>query len=121
MRRTAVGIIALLMLAVSTYGFYRYGFEAGEASFFWNSCLRMGLVLGAAWLALPKLLEQKSDASPLVLTLVAAIVLVLVVRPRAIIFLWPFLVILAVMQFFRWLVKPPPGKAKKKRKTRIAD
>ena len=117
MRRAAVGIIALIMLAVSGYGYYRYGSDAGEASFFWNSCLRMGLVLGAAWLALPKLLEQKSDASPLVLALAAAIGLVLVVRPRAILFLWPFLIILAVMQFFRWLVKPPPGKARKKRKT----
>jgi len=112
MRRTAVGIIALLMLAVSGYGYYRNGFDTGEVSFFWNSCFRMGLVLGAAWLALPKLLEQKGDASPLVLALVAVFVLVLVVRPRAIVILWPFLIILGVLQFFRWLVKPPPGKAK---------
>ncbi len=117
MRRTAVGIIALIMLAIAGYGFVRHGFQGNEYSFFWNSSLRMGLVLGAAWLALPNLLEQKSDASPLALTLAAVIVIVLVVRPRAIVVLWPILLILGILQFFRWLAKPPPGK-KRRKKTR---
>ncbi len=117
MRRTAVGIIALIMLAIAGVGFARHGLHNEEYSFFWNSCWRMGLVLGAAWLALPNLLEQKSDASPLALTLVAVIVIVIVVRPRAIVFLWPVLLILAALQFFHWLAKPPPGKKRKKKTT----
>ena len=108
MRRTAVGIIALLLLATAGYGFARYGFDDGEVSFFWNSCWRMGLVLGAVWLALPNLLERRPDASPVVLILAGLVGLVIVVRPRSIVFLWPILLILAIVQFFRWLVRPPP-------------
>ena len=110
MRRAAVGILALIMLGIASYGFVRYGLDDGEVSFFWSSCLRIGLVLGAVWLALPNLLERRSDASPLFITLVVTIVLAIAVRPRAGIFLLPILLILAVAQFGRWLVKPPPRK-----------
>ena len=110
MRRATVGIIALVLVGIAGYGFARHGFDDGTASFFWNSCWRIGLVLGAVWLALPNLLERGSGASPLVLTLAVAIGLVIVVRPRAIIFLWPVLLILGVVQFGRWLANPPRTK-----------
>ena len=108
MRRTAVGIIALLLLATAGYGFSQHGFDEGDTSFLWNSCLRMGLVFGAVWLALPNLINRKTNASPMVLTLAGLVGLVIVLRPKSIIFLWPILVILAISQFFRWLVQPPP-------------
>jgi hypothetical protein len=108
MRRSAVGIIALVMLGVAAYGGLFYdGFRNSEYVFFWSSCLRIGLVLGAVWFALPQLLERKINASPLVLTLFVTIALVIIVRPRAILLLWPILIILGIIQFFRWLVQPP--------------
>ncbi len=119
MRRTAVGIIALILLAIAGYGFTQHGFSDGDASFLWSSCWRIGMVLGAAWLALPKLLEQKTDASPLVLALAGLVGAVIVIRPRAIMFLWPIIIVLAVTHFFRWLIKPPPGAASARRKKKI--
>lgn len=107
MRRTAVGIIALLLLAIAGYGYYHHGFDGGETSFFWNSCWRMGLVMGTVWLALPQLLERKSNASPLVLALGIVTALVIVVRPKTIVFLWPVFAIIGIIQFFRWLAQPP--------------
>lgn len=114
MRRTVLGIIALAFLATAGYGFARHGLGGGESSFFWSCCWRMGLVLACLWFALPKLLEQENTVSPLALTLVGSILLLIVVRPKAILFLWPVLVILAIGQFFRWLIQPPPPKKKKK-------
>lgn len=118
MRRAAVGIIALGFLAVAGYGFARYGLRGGESTFLWSCCFRMGLVLACFWFALPKLMELDYRVSPPVLILSAAFVLLIVVRPKAILFLWPVivpvLVILAAGQFFRWLVKPPPKKSKKR-------
>lgn len=116
MRRTAVGIIALVFLAIAGYGFTRYGLGGGESSFFWSCCWRMGLVLGCLWFALPKLLEQEYTVSPLALTLVGSILLLIVVRPKAVLVLWPVLVILAIGQFFRWLIKPPPKKKQQQKK-----
>ena len=110
MRRHTVGIIALLLLAIAGYGFARHGFEGGEISFFWNSCWRMGLVLGAMWLALPQLLNLTRNVSPWLLALLSLIGAFLVIRPRSIVFLGPVLLILALLQFFGWLVKPPPKK-----------
>jgi hypothetical protein len=107
MRRTAVGILALTLLAISAVGFYHHGFASSDISFFWNSCWRIGLVLGAVWLALPGLLQRRSTASPLMLTLLGLLGLVILARPRSIVVLWPILIILGVIQFFSWLVRPP--------------
>jgi len=113
MRRTAVGIFALIFLGIAGYGFYVYGANDDETAFLWASCFRMGLVLGCFWFALPKLLEQKGTISPTALILAGTLLLVVAVRPRAILLLWPVVVILVVIQFFHWLVKPPPRKRKK--------
>lgn len=115
MRRAAVGIIALIFLGIAGYGFARYGLRGGESSFLWSCCWRMGLVLACLWFALPKLLEQKGTVSPLALTLGGALLLVIIIRPKAIIFLWPVVLILFVTQFFHWLVKAPPRKTKNSR------
>lgn len=116
MRRTAVGIIALVLLGIAGYGYLRYGLDSGESGFFWSSCWRMGLVLGAIWFALPNLLEMKGKQSPMMLLIGLGLVMIIAVRPKVIVFLWPFLLILAVMQFFTWLIKPPPGKSRRKRR-----
>ena len=110
MRRHTVGIIALLLLVTASYGFAQHGFQGGDISFLWNSCWRMGLVMGAMWLALPQLLNLTRNVSPWLLALLSLIGAFLVIRPRSIIFLGPVLLILALLQFFGWLFKPPPKK-----------
>ena len=110
MRRTAVGIIALAFLAVAGYGFSKHGFDGEDTAFLWNSCWRMGLVLGTVWLALPQLLEKRADFSPIVLILGIVTALVIVIRPKAIVFLWPIFLIIGIVQFFRWLARPPEKK-----------
>ena len=113
MRRHAAGILALLLLATAGYGFARYGLNAEDSSFFWSSCWRVGLVLGAIWLAFPQLMKLTDTVSPAVLAVVGTIAVVVVVRPRTIIVLGPILVLLAILQFFGWLLKPPPKKSRR--------
>ncbi len=121
MRRTAVGILALALLGIAAFGLFRHGLAENDTSFFWNSCLRIGLVLGAVWLALPNLMQRRSGASPLVLTLLGVLTLAVLIRPKAIIVLWPILIIVGVLQFFSWLVKPPARKGVPQRRDAESD
>ncbi len=114
MRRHAAGILAFLLLATAGYGFARYGLNADDSGFFWSSCWRIGLVLGAVWLAFPQLMRLTEHVSPAVLAVVGTIAAVVVVRPRTIVVLGPILLLLAILQFFGWLIKPPPKKNRRK-------
>jgi hypothetical protein len=55
MNRTALGIVALLLLAVGGITSFR-GPPDGSAVGFAAGCIRVGLVLAALWLALPQIL-----------------------------------------------------------------
>jgi hypothetical protein len=54
MNRHALGLIALLLVVVGFITAFR-GPEDGSAAGFAGGCVRVGLVLGALWLALPQL------------------------------------------------------------------
>ncbi len=107
-RRHALGILALLLVATAGYGFFiRHATNTEASIFFWSSCWRLGLVLGALWLAFPQLLRLSHTVSPLVLAVISVIAVVIVIRPRTIVVLGPILLILAILHFFGWLLKPP--------------
>ena len=54
MRRTTLGILAILLLVVGFIVAWR-GPEDGSAAGLAGGCVRVGLVLGALWLALPQI------------------------------------------------------------------
>lgn len=54
MRRKTLGILALLLLAVGIIAAFR-GPPDGSARGFAGGCIRVGLVLGALWLAWPQI------------------------------------------------------------------
>lgn len=54
MRRNSLGIAAVLLLAVGMIATVR-GPEDGSARGFAGGCIRVGLVLGALWLAWPQI------------------------------------------------------------------
>jgi len=55
MNRTLLGLIALVLLVVGGIAALR-GPADGSAAGFAGGCIRIGLVLGALWLALPQIL-----------------------------------------------------------------
>ena len=107
MRRHALGILAILLLVIAVYGWSRYGLKESEANVFFNSCERIGLVFGAAWMAYPQLVRVASRTSPRFMLLMVAIGLIILVRPRSVIILGPVMLVLAALQFVGWLMKPP--------------
>src|SRR6478752_1008195 len=54
MRRTTLGILSLVLLLVGLIAVFR-GPADGSASGFAGGCIRVGIVLGALWLALPQI------------------------------------------------------------------
>ena len=69
---------------------------------------RIGLVLGTIWLAFPQVLQILEKVSPAVIGCILAGVLVVAIRPKAIVFVGPVLVAIAFLHFVGWLFKPPP-------------
>ncbi len=111
LRRHLLGILSLILLAIAGYG--HFALESTDLDYIWNSCWRIGLVMGAVWLALPQLLKFTTHVSPVMLALIATIGVVVVIRPRTIVVLGPLLLVLALLQFFGWLLKPPPKKPRR--------
>lgn len=100
MRRTALGILALAFL-MAAGGIFLRGL-AHEYTLVLSVCLRMGLVLGAMWLAYEQAHEMIRSTPPWVMGGAALGLLVIVVRPRAIIVVGPLLAGAAALH---WLGK----------------
>ena len=63
-RRHILGTLALLLLLTAAYGWIAHRSAENETHrFIFSSCQRIGLVLGAAWLAYPQLARIASRAS----------------------------------------------------------
>ncbi|MHB0956146.1 MAG: hypothetical protein ACYC6N_14510 [Pirellulaceae bacterium] len=115
MRRHALGILALLLLATAVYGWFTYGMKESEANVFFSVCERIGLVFGVIWIAYPQLIGIASRMSPRFVLLLVTIMLIILVRPRSVIILGPILLLLAALQFAGWLMKPlSPGNRPRK-------
>lgn len=116
MRRHALGILSLFLLAVSLTGWSLYGLDDSEAKgFLFSSCLRLGLVFGAAWLAFPQVVQMAARVSPTFAILMSIIGMIVVIRPRTAVIFLPLMAIMAALQFVGWLLKPPPGSRNRRR------
>jgi len=107
MRRHAVGIVALLLLATGVTGLIVYGVGDDKTSMLLSVCLRIGMVLGAIWLAFPQLLQLAGKSSPWMLGLLSICGIVIILRPRLIVVIGPLLFVLGILYFVGWMMKPP--------------
>jgi hypothetical protein len=115
MRRHVLGILSLILLAVSIAGWSTYGLDESEAKgFAFSSCLRIGLVFGASWLAFPQVVQMASRVSVPFAVLMSVIGMIIVIRPRTAIVFLPVMAGLAALQFMGWLMKPPERKTQRK-------
>jgi len=110
MRRTLLGIVSLLFLAAS--GTIYFQGVTDDNIFLLSVCQRVGIVLGAMWLAYDQVLKLSRKSPSWMLGCIAACLLVIVVRPKAIFIVAPLLALVMVLQFFGWLFKPLPNPRK---------
>ncbi|MBP86392.1 MAG: hypothetical protein CMJ64_06715 [Planctomycetaceae bacterium] len=78
-------------------------------------CMRVGFTLVAIWLAFPQAIELAQRFPPWLLACIGFGTLIVIVRPRALIYVLPGLGAIAVLQFVGWLFKPLPDPKKRKR------
>jgi hypothetical protein len=114
MQRYALGAIALVSLILGIAGVAYYGVDESQTSLIAGMCLRIGLVLGALWLALPQLKRLSGEAPPWVVGLVILCLLIVIARPRTIVVVGPILLVLAALALIGWLVKPPETHQRRK-------
>jgi hypothetical protein len=116
-RRHGFGIFGLLFLGALGVIVFGYGLS-DETQFVASICMRVGLVLCAIWLAYPQLEKITQRVPPWMLGCILLGMLVVVVRPRMILYLAPVLAAIAVLQFVGWLFKPLPQPKRPKRHQR---
>jgi hypothetical protein len=109
MRRHAFGLIGILFLALAIVGLVYAGSGGAQRSMAASICMRVGLVLGAIWLAYPQLKQIVERVPAWMMVSVGLAVAVLVVRPRAILAIGPVLLVIFVLQFLGWLFRPLPN------------
>ncbi len=114
MRRILIGILALLFLGAAV----ALHFSDNDNSIYLLSiCLKVGLVLGAICFAYDQVLKISQRSPPWLLGIIGVALLVIVIRPKAIVIVAPLLAGIAVLQFVGWLFKPLPNSRKTKRST----
>lgn len=107
-RRLALGLIAVALL-IATGVLWTH--EATDTQFYITlraGTLRGGLVLAALWLAYPQLVDLFSRFAPSTLVGAAVVLAVVIVRPKAIVYLAPLIAALLILKFIRWLFAPLP-------------
>ena len=94
------------------------GASDSQWSMFASICIRVGLMLGAIWLAFPQLVGLMKRFPPWLMGAITVSGLVVAARPRMILYLGPVVAAIAFLQFVGWIFKPLPNpKAKRQTKT----
>ncbi len=126
MRRILLGILSLVFLgfagaiyinAAPEKEFFLIRNVADDQKFLLSVFLRVGIVIGAMWLAYDQVVKIGQRSPPWLLGCIALCLVVVVVRPRAILIVAPLLAIVAALQFVGWLFKPLPKPPKQARKS----
>jgi len=115
MRRTLLGILSLALL-MGAGGIFLRGL-VNEYPLVFSASLRMGLVLGAMWLAYEQVHEIIRRTPPWVMGGAALGLLIIVVRPRAIVAVGPLLAGAAALHWLGKILNPEPRLKKKNSRT----
>ncbi len=91
MRRTAIGLIALVLLATATalWAASVSGYEA-----FHGACARVGAVMAVAWLAY----DQIARLPTWILAAVPALLVILAIRPKWLLVAIPLVIAIAILK-----------------------
>ncbi|WP_145053362.1 hypothetical protein [Lignipirellula cremea] len=109
MRRHLIGIIGLAFCLAAAVIWQVYTIPA-DGQMVVNSCLRIGLVMCAIWLAFPQAVEVLSKYPPWVVISSVLSVVVVAANPKLIIVMLPLLMLVGVKMFITWVFTPPPAK-----------
>ena len=90
MNRTTLGLVALLLVLVGGITAFR-GPADGSAAGFAGGCIRVGLVLGALWLALPQIVGFFSRTPSWLLAASGIGIVVCAVKPMLLLLVVPLL------------------------------
>jgi hypothetical protein len=90
MNRTKIGVVALLLIGAAMW-LYSNGPGGSTAGGLAGACVKVGLVLGALWLALPQIERFFSRTPKWLLTAGVIALIVCVVKPILLIFAIPLL------------------------------
>jgi hypothetical protein len=104
-RRHALGGLSLLMFAAAL-GLWLWGGDAASTETMMSLCLRVGLLLGALWLALPQVLVivARFPLWMIIGTLVMG--LLVLVNPRLLAYAIPLMGLLLVFHVLGWFTRP---------------
>jgi len=103
-------VFGLLLCALALL-LYLFVGQDGDVLMAVSICFRAGILLGVIWLAFPQAVQLLSKYPPWVIASTVVTLAVLVVRPKAIIYVLPLLAIVGVVQFVGWIFAPPPRKS----------
>jgi hypothetical protein len=99
MNRTALGLIALFLLLIGGITLWTRGPADDSTTPFAAGCLRVGLVLGALWLALPQIMSFLARTPRWLLTASAIGLIIGAVKP------WLLLIVVPVLGLL-WFLGP---------------
>jgi hypothetical protein len=106
MRRRLLGIIALLLVIGGIAGLVFGEGSGSQLGLFASACVRAGTVLGALWLAFPKIEDISNRVPPQLLGALLLGALAIAIRPRTITVVVPLLAILVVLNWMGTILKP---------------
>lgn len=93
MQRTILGILAAILIIGGSVLWLSSQSSTGLSAIA-GACLRIGVVLGAIWLAMPNVTHLFARVPPWLLFATLAIALVVAVRPQSAMMLLPILAVL---------------------------
>lgn len=97
MNRTAVGLIALLLIVIGGITLVTRGVGDESTTPFAAGCIRVGLVLGALWLALPQITAFFARAPRWLLVASAIGLIIGAVKPWLLLIIVPVLIALWIL------------------------
>lgn len=110
MRRVILGIVSLLLIVGGVASLVAMGGGEQERGMLASAVLRAGVILGAIWLAMPQLERLFQRFPPWLMAGAAIGFVILVVRPRLILYVAPLLVAMAALQWLAGFFRAAPRK-----------
>jgi len=118
MRRHGFGLFAIAFLTAAIGLHFSWGSSNDNSLWVTAVCARVGVLLGAIWLALPQLAQVADRTPPWFAGGAVFVGLITAIRPRWIIYILPLLAAMAVLQFWGWLFKPLANPKRKTNRTK---